>query len=105
MVSRGLSDLNETTNSIVEGEQGQAVVEYILMIAFIVMIYVMVANMMSRSGLDRRLYAALTGPFAATYQYGYSKVKGFDQGGPEFHPRAVGGNNFRIFTNPKKIGG
>jgi hypothetical protein len=41
------------------------------------------------------------GPYAAAYQFGHTQAKGFDDGGPKFHPRADGGeNNFRLFLNP-----
>ena len=39
----------------------------------------------------------------SVYTYGYPGAKGYDDGGPLNHPRAVGGTgNFRIFINPDK---
>ena len=89
---------------LVQNEDGQAITEYMLLLATIVMFYVMLAAMLTKTGLAKKLAQTVTGPFAATYKYGLPTAKGFDEGGPELHPRATGGNNFRIFFNPK-IGG
>jgi len=86
-------------------EQGQAVLEYILLIAIIVGFYMAVTVGMSKIGLAKKLMLPITGAFAATYQYGHPKAKGYDNGGPTYHPRAEGGeNNFRIFFNPDSGG-
>lgn len=83
-------------------EDGQALTEYIVMIAIIVGFYVAVATGISKLGIERKLSLTLKGPFAAAYRYGHVKAKGFDDGGPENHPRASGGNNnFRLFLNPR----
>ncbi len=78
--------------------QGQAMTEYILIIAVTVSFFVMLSSMISRIGLAKRLTSAITGPFAAAYQFGHTKAKGYDNGGPIYHPRVIGGeNNFRLF--------
>src|SRR4051794_33120519 len=84
-----------------DGEQGQAVTEYILLIAIIVSFYMMVTAGLSKMDLANKLMLSITGPFAAAYRYGHPKAKGYDNGGPSYHPRAEGGeNNFRLFFNP-----
>lgn len=84
-----------------KGQEGQATTEYILLLAVIVSFFMVAANWISKSGLSQKLTALVTGPFAAAYRYGHTKAKGFDDGGPKYHPRAYGGeNNFRIFLNP-----
>jgi hypothetical protein len=90
---------------MVKEEEGQAVTEYILMMASIVSLYLLLTAGLVRIGLAKKLMRPLTEQFAATYQYGHPKAKGYDNGGPEFHPRAVsssGQNNFRIFFNPRQ---
>jgi hypothetical protein len=87
---------------IVKNENGQAVTEYILMMAMIVSIYLLFTAGLVRIGLAKKLMQPMTDTFTATYQFGHPKAKGYDNGGPEYHPRALGGqNNFRIFFNPR----
>ena len=83
-------------------ESGQATVEYILIVSAVVSFYVMLARGLNSSGLASKLAAPITTDFARAYQYGRIDAKGYDDGGPINHPRAVekGNNNFRIFINP-----
>ena len=84
-----------------QNESGQAVIEYVLLIAVVVTAFVLVMQWVTDIGLAQKLTKPITGTFAATYRYGHPKAKGFEDGAPENHPRAVGGeNNFRIFINP-----
>jgi hypothetical protein len=86
---------------MVRNERGQAVVEYILLVAIIVTFFVGVRRAFERFRIGEALMRPITQEFAAAYQFGHPKAKGFDNGGPEYHPRAIGGNNnFRIFFNP-----
>jgi hypothetical protein len=86
-------------------QSGQATLEYILLIAAIVTGVMLVSQKLSDLNLAARLTAPVTGSFAKTYRYGHPKAKGYDDGGPQYHPRATdkGGNNFRIFINPGKV--
>jgi uncharacterized protein (UPF0333 family) len=87
---------------VVKNEEGQAVTEYILLMAVILMIYLMVTTTMAKIGLAKKLTTPLTTSFAAIYQYGHPLAKGYQNGGPMYHPRVEGGdNNFRIFFNPE----
>jgi hypothetical protein len=84
-------------------ESGQAITEYLLMLAIIGILFMTVVRGLG----DRRLMESITRPitqeFARVYQYGHPKAKGFEDGGPEYHPRARGGrNSFRIFINSRQ---
>ena len=89
----------------VKGESGQAIVEYIILLTIILIIYVLIVKLITQSGLAQKYTKMLTGPFASAYKYGLSGAKGPDEGGPDLHPRFIGGNSGRIFINPKKTGG
>jgi hypothetical protein len=86
--------------SISRDESGQAVTEYILMVAVVLGFYMIVANFLGNYGLGAKLSKPITTSFARTYQYGKSDVKGFEDGGPYHHPRILKPENFRIFINP-----
>lgn len=80
-------------------EKGQAMTEYLLLLSIVVFIFVGVNKFFKEHKLGATILAPITGDFARTYRYGYAKTKGYDDGGPDMHPRAVGGNNFRIFRS------
>ncbi len=81
-------------------ESGQAIVEYILLLAVIVMVFLAIGRGLGKIGVVGQLSKPLQQDFARTYQYGHPKAKGFDDGGPEYHPRAVVGGKTRVFINP-----
>ena len=84
------------------GQSGQAVLEYILLLSFIVTGYVIVARFFTQSGITQKLTSPITVTFAKTYQFGDPRAKSFEDGAPDFHPRAIGGqDSFRIFINPR----
>ncbi len=88
---------------IIKNNQGQAMIEYVLMMAIILGIYLGVSKGISRLGLDKKITNSITTTFSAAYRYGHVKAKGYDDGGPAYHPRADtggGNNNFRVFFNP-----
>jgi hypothetical protein len=74
-----------------------------LLIAAIVSLFGIVRVGLVRFRLTEKLMKPLTEEFARTYQHGHPKTKGYDDGGPSLHPRAVGGNNFRLFANPHNL--
>lgn len=84
-------------------QSGQGTVEYIVLLAVIVSFYLVIAQGFGKIGFSKKLLAPLNQDFARAYQYGHPKAKGYDDGGPAFHPRIEGGgeNNFRIFINPE----
>lgn len=81
-------------------QSGQATTEYILIVFFIAVAAVTVNAFLKRANVASRLMgnkSSLT-QFQAAYKYGHPKAKGFDEGGPEYHPRFdSGGTNFRLF--------
>jgi hypothetical protein len=90
--------LKTTANS---PESGQAVIEYILLLVVVVGAYATLASWAAKYGLAQKLTAPVTGDFAKAYQFGDVKAKGYEDGTPERHPRAVGCQDcFRIFINP-----
>ena len=88
-------------------QRGQAVTEYILMLAFAVVAFMMLMSWVSSSKLAQKLAKPIQQDFAKAYKYGNPKASGYDDdGGPQNHPRindSSEGNNFRIFLNPRII--
>ena len=81
-------------------ESGQAATEYILILTIIVSFYMGLMTVVDKVNLAERLSGPIVGSYAATYKYGNPKAKGFDEGTPENHPRAVIGGKVRLFINP-----
>lgn len=82
-------------------ESGQAVIEYVLLIAIIVGFYFLVDRVIRGGNLAKTITAPVKQDFARAYRYGHPKAKGPDDGGPELHPRFEDGNNFRLYLNPR----
>ena len=81
-----------------ENETGQATVEYILMLAIILIGFLMLSQGLATTGLMAKLAAPISGPFAKAYQNGhYQATAPDDPGGAFKHPRATGPESFRIF--------
>lgn len=77
-------------------------IEYILLIAIVSAFSLSILRGIASFGLMEKLAEPLTKSYAATYKYGHPKAKGYDEGTPENHPRAVtGGNATRLFINPQ----
>lgn len=84
-----------------ESEQGQAVVEYILLVSIVVSFLFILTQALGRIGLGKKLTAPLSKSFAMAYKYGDPRAKGYDEGTPTYHPRVVGGDhNLRLFAIP-----
>ncbi len=84
-----------------QDESGQAVVEYILLLALVVSTFSLINAGFKRFDVGGKLLRPVKGSFAATYQYGHPEAKGGDSF--EFHPRKPPGSgkeNFRLFINP-----
>ena len=82
---------------------GQATVEYIMILSVVVALFAVLAMFMKSVGIENKFLKGVRENFARTYQYGHPKAKGFDDGGPEMHPRVNAQGNFRIFINPRRI--
>ncbi|MFL5812388.1 MAG: hypothetical protein ACJ763_02325 [Bdellovibrionia bacterium] len=83
--------------SPIASEEGQAILEYILLISIVGLLFVGLMNGLGKIDVIKRLMKPLNGDYAHAYQYGHPKALGFDDGGPQKHPRAIGGDSFRIF--------
>ena len=88
-------------------KSGQAVVEYILLIAVIVLVFTSAMKRLSDSNVMVNLQKPFTQQFKYTYRYGHPEARGQDDGGPVNIPQysvSDDGNdhNFRIFINPSK---
>lgn len=82
-------------------ESGQALTEYILLLAIIISIYTALLGRLSNSNAMSAMKKPFTQEFKYTYQYGNAKARGQNDGGPtyipQYHDEAT---NFRIFINP-----
>lgn len=67
----------------------------------IVLFYGALMAAVEKMNLAERLAAPIVGGYARTFKYGNPNAKGFDEGTPENHPRAVVGGKVRLFINPR----
>ena len=82
-------------------ESGQAVVEYILLLAIVVGLYSFVLNKIAQSNAITAMKGPFTKDLTYTYRYGHPKARGQDDGGPLYIPQQHDSqNDFRIFINP-----
>ncbi|MEK6705154.1 MAG: hypothetical protein AABZ06_05150 [Bdellovibrionota bacterium] len=89
---------------VVKHEDGQAILEYILLLMTVVGAYLIVVNSLGKFKLSEKMMAPLNGDFKRAYQYGHPQALGYDDGGPENHPFAPpssGKNNGRLFISPR----
>ena len=84
------------------GNRGQTQAEYIIIIAVITSIALLMIQTLKGLNLDEKITEPIQGQFKRTYQHGHPKATGYEDGGPDFHPRATQpvNKNFRIFINP-----
>ncbi len=86
----------------VKDQEGQAVVEYIVLLAIVVGFYALLTAGLVKLKLERRFQFIFISPVAMSYKYGLTSATGFDEGTPKNHPRVYGGEgNFRLFLNPE----
>jgi len=83
-------------------EEGQAITEYVLMIAIVVTFYLTTVGFLNQFGFAQQLASPIQNSFARAYQYGKPDVYGFENGGPKDHPRITSPGNNRLFINPIK---
>lgn len=85
------------------GESGQAMLEYILLLAIVAGFVVIVFRGLDEIALQDSILEPLQKQYAHVYQFGHEKAKGFgESGGPIMHPRippSAADGNFRIFIN------
>lgn len=89
-----------------DNEAGQAVTEYILLLAVIVGFFGLALRLIRQQEIGRKFLKPVNESFVYAYRYGHPKARGPDDpGGPRKHPRYVtadgdGRENLRIFINP-----
>ena len=82
-------------------ESGQAITEYVMLLFIIMVLAGVVREGMRRFGIADLVAAPINRSFAYVYRYGDAQARGFEDGGPKKHPRALSGDgSFRIFLNP-----
>lgn len=84
--------------------KGQATLEYILLLAIVVILFMIVASFIKEYKLAEKVVKPITQDYKNVYQYGHPKAQGpGDSGGATLHPRVNNNqnDNFRIFMNPK----
>jgi hypothetical protein len=84
-------------------ESGQAVTEYVLLLAIIVSLYTMILGKISDSSAFADLKKPLEKDYVYTYRYGHPQARGQEDGGPKYIPqynKQGDSQNFRIFINP-----
>ncbi len=86
---------------LTNNERGQATTEYILLLLTVIGAYMVIFKWMNDFKLADTLAKPLTDSYAKVYKYGHPKGKGYDEGTPENHPRAVINGQTRMFINPR----
>jgi hypothetical protein len=81
-------------------DSGQAVLEYVLLLAIIVALYGAVINLLTQSRVFESVKAPFVKEYVYIYQFGHKDARGAD-GGPIYIPQHHDPEqNFRIFINP-----
>jgi hypothetical protein len=83
------------------GESGQALTEYVLLIALITLVYLLVVRQFRALQLADRLLDPIRDRYATIYRFGSPLAKPPEEGGA-FHPRVPQGNSIRLFINPRE---
>ena len=81
-------------------QSGQALTEYVLLLLLVSLAYALISHRFRSLNIADRLLDPIRNTYAYTYRYGHPKARGPEDGGPRLHPRAIGGENFRLFINP-----
>lgn len=83
-------------------EQGQALVEYVLLLAFITLVYLLITKQFKALNVADRLLDPVRNRYANVYRYGHPQAKVDEQSGIYTkHPRAPEGDAIRLFINPE----
>jgi len=81
---------------------GQALAEYIILLAIVVLLYTAVIKSFGSGPAFDGLRKPFVETYAKTYRYGHPDARGQDDGGPKLIPQHHDPENFRIFINPTK---
>ncbi len=89
---------------MIRNTSGQTLTEYVLLLSVVVSSFYILNIGLSKMEIGKKFTKSITESFSNAYRNGHVKGKGYEDGGPEYHPRArAGGTNFRLFINPRKI--
>lgn len=89
-------------------ESGQATVEYVLLMAMVVGIFLALQAFFQQTQLGEKLKTALFDKYSASYRYGHPDARANPDSTGQFQKQARFNNgrndteNFRIFVNPSK---
>ncbi len=81
-------------------QKGQAVTEYILLLALVVGLFMHISKLLSQRDWFATLAKPITVDFKYAYQYGHPTARGIEDGGQKFIALSPEEGNFRIFINP-----
>ena len=91
----------EQVKGVQNRSSGQAVTEYILLLAVLISIFSLILNLLGKTDVIANLKKPLEKDFAFTYRYGHPQARGQNDGGPKYIPQQHDPDqNFRIFVNP-----
>ena len=79
-------------------ESGQAILEYVMLLAIVVGLFVNISKLLASKDWFSQLTAPITKEFRYTYNYGHPSCRGIEDGGQK--NLALHTDNFRIFINP-----
>ena len=82
------------------GEQGQTLVEYLLLIFILVTGMSIFYGGLKRMKFADKIMAPLQNEYQWTYKYGHPLARGLDEGTVKYHPRLEGEKSLRVFGNP-----
>jgi hypothetical protein len=82
-------------------QAGQALTEYVLLLALIGLAYLLVVRGFRNFRVADRLLDPVRNRYAAIYRFGSPLAKPPEEGGA-FHPRIPQGNSIRLFINPRE---
>lgn len=84
----------------VKSTSGQAILEYIILLAIVVSLFVMMVKLLADGNAMQKLKSPLEKTYKYTYQYGHPQARGQKDGGPKNIPQYDKDKEFRIFINP-----
>ena len=86
----------------IKSKSGQALVEYVLLLAIVVAAYGIILKALTNSSVMTAMQAPFTKDYKYTYEYWHKDARGGQaDGGPLYIPQcSATDQNFRIFINP-----
>ena len=87
-----------------KGQKGQAITEYIVMVAAVVSFYFVVTAGLKELNVIEVLFQPINKGYKQAYQFGDPNAQGFESrtGQPSNHPAYDVGQNGKFFANPSR---